>query len=446
MIPSGKWTCMTLPQPLRSYAGVSAPPRDRIGTSWDVALGPNDLQDTNGSVATRYWMAALVNNTIELYKNDNGWVKVNWSVVIEGLDSFSLSFDGLGKPVIAYEQDNNVFIYFHDSQLENYTHLHVDVGRTPKVTFDIKENTGDSSSDVILAYVGLNDIIYTRLQRDRYAVAYNTGVSHEDVRIDSLAISKDNRLQIKYKFPDKRDGALLLSKCLETEHLIATDMRNKSLEVNFRITNAPSWCDIKKWYFADKYLSSYTVVEHAGKRLTLGSDNEGLFGMSFTPLSPQNSESVGVVVYAGAAAEGKYYLATTLHNHPFQSGDFSLKFIHTEDEVLGIVNKRVVLTRDNVVLIDQICTDLAPDVDEQLPAGSVRNRLRFGASVLSNTQTQTVYWRPYTATFSNISVTFDGVTTTWDDTNKLTKQSTPQGNDMTLRRPSMESYTFVFAG
>lgn len=446
MIPTGEWSCQTKPMKFNQYAVVL--PEQRIGSVWDTTIGPNNIQDTEGRLDTRWWMASVTGATITLHRELGGvWTPVAWSfVAASNVLQVSLAFDGLGKPTVAYTTNTGVYLYFFDSQSGDYLDKFIGAGRTPVVGFDMKVDTGYQDADTLLLYVDAQDSIQMRIQRDRFDIDYTCNVKHDNVAIRKRGNTTDGRFQVEYTFPDTRDGTLLTAKCLETEFPLTRDLRGKNVEIGFTISNAPTWCDIVRMSQTIDWSHpqfEWTIFEHAGSTSHgAGGVHEGLFGMGFVPMAPIDhvDRDIAVLVYAGESTGDSIYSMTVLPDYPFQSGTFVLKLETFYDEPNLRDSKRITLSRNGIQLFEETSPDLPP---LNYQDGGDRNRLRFGATALNNNDVLTQYWHMFPATFTDIWVKIDGVTTTWANTTAQQQgQSTPAGNPMTLRRRLMPSYIF----
>ncbi|MGL5469397.1 MAG: hypothetical protein ACRDCT_14595, partial [Shewanella sp.] len=97
--------------------------------------------------------------------------------------------------------DNNLKLYWFDPVLVENTITEFGDGNYPYATFDIRWDTSNPRSDVILFYMRSGAIFY-RMQRDRYSIEYATPVTSDGVFIKEADMAVDYRLQILYRYKD----------------------------------------------------------------------------------------------------------------------------------------------------------------------------------------------------------------------------------------------------
>lgn len=443
MIPTGNWSCESKPKKFRAYPKPL--PEQRYGSVYDVKIGPVNLSESNGRLDSRYWLAYQLDDKVFVRGaiDSSTWNEpqdlfTETSMIV----ALSLSFDNLGRPVVFYKKDNGLFLWFYDSQLGGVTVKSISPkGITPLIDFDMKDDTSSTASDIMMYYVK-DDTIYQRLQRDRFDIEYNTGVSLPHLYLTGIGNTEDNRFQVSYKFRDLRDGSMLTKKCLETDSPIMTQLLDNNLEVGFTIAKAPSICELRKLYstYGIGWQGRFCVVSHAGNHYNTGHPNEEhLFTLEFMYDDINNDSSVIYVILRRTAFALGEYLTATLPNTTFSKGDFKLVF-EQSPAVLGVKKKRIRLIKDDVTLIDQVVNDESSVVGNGSPS---RNKLRFGASVELNTAADTTYKFLFPAVFTDIYTVVNGTRTDWPKTfsDKVT-ESIPSGNTLRLRRPLDTTYNF----
>jgi hypothetical protein len=444
MIPSGKWSCLS--KPLK-FLGYPKPlPATRYGAIYDVKLGGEELSQSEGRIDTRYYIVYQDGTLINIRGavDSNTWSDAT-TLFTEAtpIADISLSFDSLGRPVVFYEKSTGgVFLWFYDSQLGTTTVRTIDpIGITPVVNYDIITDTSNVAGDIMLYYVR-NDVIYTRLQRDRYDIEYQTGVSYPNLRLDKSGMTEDNRFQVTYTFDDLRDGSLLHRKVLESDTFVFRQMQSNNFTLGFTIALAPSDCELRK--LTNDYgigaNGRFCVVDHSGNHQnTIHPYEERLFTLEFLFFDDTDDSDIVIIVHRTGFDEG-YYLTQQVSNFRFTNGNYILRF--TQAAPVGETPmKRIELIKDSVTIIDQVVADL-PSPFGQTPS-SDRNRLRFGACTEYNTDTVTQYKNLFPAVFTNIYTIANSTRTDWFKAfSDQYIQSTPSGNPLTLRKNGDNTYIF----
>lgn len=119
---------------------------------------------------------------------------------VVGLQSLSFAFDTNMQPAIAYEGVGGSFIYFFDSSSGSFTTFSLPFGsRSMHMYHDIKRYTSlpSNTTDALLFYLR-GDKLFSRQQRDRYAVEYQLATLASDTcRIRKLGLNSDYRIQME---------------------------------------------------------------------------------------------------------------------------------------------------------------------------------------------------------------------------------------------------------
>lgn len=443
MIPTGSWSCESKPKVFRTYPKPL--PEQRYGSAYDVKIGPVNLSESNGRLDSRYWLVYQLADKVVIRGaiDDNTWSEpTELFTELATITAISLSFDNLGRPVLAYQKNGGVYLWFYDSQLGDATIKTIStVGLTPVVDFDIKEDTSSVDADIMLYYVK-EDSIYYRLQRDRFDVEYYTGVSEPNVKLRRAGVTSDNRFQVEYTYDDLRNGTNLQRKCLETTLPVLTNIQGNNFEVGFTIAKAPTICELRKLYstYGIGWNGRFCLVSHAGNHTVTGHPNEEhLFTLEFMYDNiEQDGSSIFLILKRTPFSLGEYF-TVTLGSAALGAGSYRLVFEQAAP-VLGQAKKRITLYKNNTAIVDQTVDDLSSVVSN---TPSTRNRLRFGASVEYNTSEKTEYKFLYPATFTNIYTVVNSSRIDWfKDIGDLEVESSPVGNTMYLRRDGDPSYVF----
>lgn len=452
MIPDNQWSCITKPQLFVSR--VLDLPAARFSGVFDIKPGPNVLSQSGGSLNDRMWMASYEGTAVVVR---HALSATEWSspVVLfnepAGIQDMSLSFDGLGRPLVFYARGTELVLWYYDSLANDLIFRVIEAdGITPIINYDVINDTSDPSADVMLFYVR-DDAIFTRLQRDRYDIEYPTGVQFPHLRLEQSGMTTDGRFQVVYTFRDLRDGSMQHRKSLETATHIMRQLQGHELEVGFRIALAPSHCELRELTrrYGSNWNGFYTIVDHSGMHQPTGATyEEHLFTLQFMFVDVDDDTNQDIIVRLQRTGfDGGDYFVFQTDAITFSSGDYILRFTQAAPDN-GTAMKRIELVKDGVTVIDRI------EVDAESPFGdgpsTVRNRLRFGAACEMNVSGNvaaesdvTVYKHLFPAVFTNIYTIADGVRTDWPKaySDQFT-QSSPSGNPLTLYRDGDKSYIF----
>lgn len=203
MIPQNPvWSDLTDNKPYPVYGVIPSLPAEAIISS--ISPGPFTLSNSQGKINRKYWLCYQLNGYLVVSYETSG----NWSApqniveVTEPIESIGLTFDQLGQVVIFYKLVDNpsLKLYWFDSAIPGFTITNIATGTSPAACTDYLNNTSNPNSDVMIFYVNSADQLKYRIQRDRYLIEYDSGVSHPGLKIETVGIRSDNRLQILYKY------------------------------------------------------------------------------------------------------------------------------------------------------------------------------------------------------------------------------------------------------
>ena len=174
-----------------------------IDSEYDVSLGPINLNDSQGRLDGRYWFIYQNSDTNQILvcgAEDNQWGEpielFNESGTVWEI---SLTFDQLGRPLVFYRiSADTLKLYWYNPVLEQTELKALAQGIDPNAGFDAPQDTGQSYSDAMLFYVR-DDIIYMRIQRDRFETEYVTPSIGDNVELRSSGMRVDNRYQVVYR-------------------------------------------------------------------------------------------------------------------------------------------------------------------------------------------------------------------------------------------------------
>ncbi len=117
------------------------------------------------------------------------------SGAVGALTSVSLAFDASMQPTICYIEAGLVKLRWYNTvsalfQTDSYAGV-----TSARVSTDDKRKTQEGVSDVVFAYVR-GDVLYYRLQRDRYTVEYTVGPAVKR-KLSRVGVTTNLRLQFE---------------------------------------------------------------------------------------------------------------------------------------------------------------------------------------------------------------------------------------------------------
>lgn len=163
--------------------------------------GPIHIQDPSEGLLYQIWTAVVVNFSvyIEAANTPRTLLFTRGSEI----QNISVAFDQNGRPCIAFQQSLNSYLYWFDPVPNDYVFYEIpDNAKSPCVTLDDARPLNLSNSDVILAYVRADTIMY-RIERERFQTEYipEIGSSGQTVNADILyyvGMNAHNRLEFIY--------------------------------------------------------------------------------------------------------------------------------------------------------------------------------------------------------------------------------------------------------
>lgn len=204
MIPQNPtWSSLTDSKPYPSYGTLpNIPP---AVTVYAISPGPVALSDSQGKLNTRYWICyQLAGQIVVSYETGGAWsAPQNIVAVADEIEDIGFTFDQLGQVVVIYKLATSPMLklYWFDSTIPGFTTSDIVNGTSPRACTDYLSNTSNPNSDAMIFYVDSTDSLKYRIQRDRYLIEYNPGITHTDLKIESVGLRIDNRLQVLYKYP-----------------------------------------------------------------------------------------------------------------------------------------------------------------------------------------------------------------------------------------------------
>ena len=160
------------------FGGFLVP--DRINDLIDYEWGGKDLLDASEGMQVKIWTCFYEDGWIKII--DNAGLRYSILEVAEVTQlgfAFSLSM----RVYVTYVAAGRAFFYWYDSTTSTYITTDYGVETiTPQLSLDDVRNSQSSNADVIFAYVR-DDVLYTRMQRDRFQIEYEMGAANQLVQI-----------------------------------------------------------------------------------------------------------------------------------------------------------------------------------------------------------------------------------------------------------------------
>lgn len=239
-------------------------------TAYD--MGPVETGDVSEGLFARAWRIYLEEDTkiyLEAANEDNS----DWSgspellfdassEISEEIKEIDLTFDQLGRPFVAYEQDSRVWIWWFDPQLQETTIREVTDGRNPRCFLDERRTAFSEISDIILVYINdSSDAIEWREQRDRFNGAFTTTVTGDlsDTFVETVFKTTGNRFRIVYsEFQPTFSGYLL--KAVDSE-LYPITIGPEEVETNVKISEGILKQIIVKRTLSEESVETSVIIE-----------------------------------------------------------------------------------------------------------------------------------------------------------------------------------------
>ncbi|MCU7962423.1 hypothetical protein L5M28_07500 [Shewanella sp. SW32] len=201
MIPETGWSDDTQ---LKEYATYGiAKPQYSSDNPFKLELGPEQLNTSGGNIKAAWWLFEFNGSEVTASKyNGNDFELGSVVFSVTNIKRLSATFDQLGRPMVFYETNSNELkLFWFDPVLVQNIITEFGVGNYPFATFDIRWDTSNPRSDVMLFYMR-SGAIYYRMQRDRYSIEYATPVVADAVFIKEADMAVDYHLQLLYRYID----------------------------------------------------------------------------------------------------------------------------------------------------------------------------------------------------------------------------------------------------
>lgn len=430
-----------------------------IDSEYDVSLGPINLNDSQGRLDSRYWFIYQNSDTNQILvcgAEDNQWGEpielFNESGTVWEI---SLTFDQLGRPLVFYRiSADTLKLYWYNPVLEQTELKALAQGIDPNAGFDAPQDTGQSYSDAMLFYVREN-IIYMRIQRDRFETEYVTPSIGDNVELRSSGMRVDNRYQVVYRHeltnyvpeppvpptPPAIDGRYLYVMNYPTQFKIPNTLinspKNSDIKIEFNLYGATG------------------AKEKSGNQL-------GAFGF---PIYCEGAASIihpanrtynrSVFTNSGVALRWEKLKAAR---------NFSLSFMYDDSRQLKlylVINGKpntftmpfdlvdgywyVEINGLNVIVGNDTGALFTGDIKR---GEDIASAIDGGFFAAYNMQSEQFNWRAnFTGAYYDIAVTVDGNKTSYalSDQTADTQLSNPTGNNLTISNHRSANWKYVIS-
>lgn len=192
MIPGNKLSQVGLKY---RWSGIEQPDPTAL---LDYELGGAALNDVSKGLLYQLWTFSATNKSVYVTPTEGGPIHVFDAA--NNIEELAGTFDQNMNTFVAFKQNTQWSYRWFNTETAAYAISDLPVGvDSCKCTLDDKRYTETSDSDILIFYT-LNDNLYFRMQRDRYAIDYllREGVGGKLIRVDMNGI---NRLQLKLQAP-----------------------------------------------------------------------------------------------------------------------------------------------------------------------------------------------------------------------------------------------------
>lgn len=145
------------------------PPRDEPYRPLQrFELGGVALNDPSQGLQVKVWTGELVAGQITLSAEGVAPTPI---LADAKITEFDFTFDQNMRPFICWVADGLAKFYWYNTLIEDFQTTTIPGARNPRCALDDKRDGFSSSSDIILAYLVQNTLVF-RAQRDRYEATY----------------------------------------------------------------------------------------------------------------------------------------------------------------------------------------------------------------------------------------------------------------------------------
>lgn len=183
-----------------------------------LAPGPRELQDPTYGLLARAWYCRVDNDAKVVYiakAKDNvslGWEPETpvFSFSGDPIDEISMAFDQNGAPVFVAQRGQRLWIRYFKPSAQGYVFEDFGDGRSARCILDDPSTIYDS--DIVVFYIRGGRLKY-RVQRDLYAVEYDSGVgAGANDYIEKIVRGRGKRVHIIIARRNTNDGTYQLDR------------------------------------------------------------------------------------------------------------------------------------------------------------------------------------------------------------------------------------------
>lgn len=149
-------------EPLNSW--VYTPLQEKV-------LGGTAIGDGAAGRMVQNWFVSYATGMITVYPEGGA---PQLTLTIPNVKTVSLGFDANMSVAIAYIDDVGANLYYYNTLTSGYSVLTVAGATSCRACVDDPRTFDSGASDVIFSYV-LSDVLYYRVQRERYQTAHTIG-------------------------------------------------------------------------------------------------------------------------------------------------------------------------------------------------------------------------------------------------------------------------------
>lgn len=136
-----------------------------------VVLGGTAIGSGELGREVKKWTVFYEDDTIKVAPEDGA---IAYTLAVMGVLTCSLSFDANMQVTIAYTKSDGSYLYYFNSLTGVFTTLRIEGSGSCRVCVDDPRLFNSTASDVVFSYV-IDDTLFYREQRDRYAIEYTVG-------------------------------------------------------------------------------------------------------------------------------------------------------------------------------------------------------------------------------------------------------------------------------
>jgi len=168
----------------------------------DKEYGPINREDVSKGFRYYLWKVVAEYETGYVYLYKDGEYENKELVFTQThITYIGLSWDQLGRPLIVYQYQDNIYLWWYDPTIPGITITDLGVGEKPYLRLDdMRDMTiGGYSKNTIIYKVGTT--MKYRSQLDRWSTEYDTPVDELESELNPMAygMSHINRLQLQYE-------------------------------------------------------------------------------------------------------------------------------------------------------------------------------------------------------------------------------------------------------